>query len=143
MQVVFAGHVVPHGMDTAHVPLTHELERQSESLPHALLSVQPGEQDGGAAQWPAVQMFDEQSPLAPQASPVLQPGAQAGAAHVPFVHTPDAQSPFAPQTLPSAQLGPQAGGAHDAFVHTPDAQSALAPHRWPSPHVGAHAAAAH
>ena len=31
MQVVFAGHVLPHAIEVAHVPLTHELERQSES----------------------------------------------------------------------------------------------------------------
>ena len=143
MQVVFAGQVLPQGIDVAHVPLTHELERQSESLPHAFVSGHPGAQAGGAAQWPAVQMFDEQSPFAPQTSPVLQPGAHAGAAHMPFVHTPEAQSPFAPQTLPSAQLGPHAGAAHVPFVHTPEAQSPFAPQTLPSAQLGPHAGAAH
>ena len=50
MQVVFAGHVLPHAIEVAHVPLTHELERQSESLPHAFVSGHPGEHAGGASQ---------------------------------------------------------------------------------------------
>jgi hypothetical protein len=58
--------------------------------PHWLLLVQatPSSQLGAhEAHSPAVQIRLAQSPLAPQALPVLQTGAHAGAAHVPSVHT--------------------------------------------------------
>jgi hypothetical protein len=96
--VVCAGHVLPHGIDEAHVPKWHEPDAQSAAYPHTCPSAHPGEHEGGAAQNPAVQMFDTQSPLRAQAAPCAHDGEHAGGAHVPPVQTPERQSPAAPQT---------------------------------------------
>jgi hypothetical protein len=85
-----AGHAVPQAIDVAHVPLTHESERQSWSLPQPdVPSEQPvpagGAQEGGASHVYAEveQRFEVQSPLAPHATPVPQPGEQVGGWQVP------------------------------------------------------------
>jgi hypothetical protein len=93
MQVLFAGHVLPHAIDVAHLLLTQELERQSRASPHRLPSGQPGEQAGVATHSPDVQIPDMQSPSAPQTFPVPHVGAHKGERQVPAVQTPDAQLP--------------------------------------------------
>jgi len=90
MHVLLAGHAVPQEIDVAHVPFTHELERQSWFLPQPEVpSVQPvpegGAQDGGASHMCVEdeQRFDVQSPLAAHVAPVAQVGEHAGAWQVP------------------------------------------------------------